>query len=58
MAIGSDPEVGVEFTRWGDMDDMSKLMWFRYMQLHWGPDLLGGYAALIYPTRKEHNNED
>ena len=58
MAIGSDGEIGVTFTRWGDMDDFSKLMWFQHMQLMWGPDLLGGYAILVYPTRKEDSNED
>lgn len=40
------------------MDDFSKLMWFQHMQLMWGPDLLGGYATLVYPTRKEDSNED
>lgn len=58
MAIGSDPEVGVEFARWGDMNELSRHMWFRYMQQHWGADLCGGYAKLIYPTRKEETNED
>jgi hypothetical protein len=47
MAIGSDPEIGMTFARWGDMDNAARAAWFRHIQTHWGADLLGGYATLI-----------
>lgn len=49
MAIGSDPEIGVVFARWGGMDDESRTAWFRYMQERWGSDLMGGYAKVCHP---------
>jgi hypothetical protein len=48
MAIGSDPEIGVVFWRWGDMTDEQKALWFEEIR-SWGSDLLGGYATLCYP---------
>lgn len=48
-AIGSDPELGVLFARWGDMDDSSRAAWFARMRADWGADLLGGYARLCFP---------
>lgn len=49
MAIGSDPEIGVVFTRWGDMDDEQRVAWFRHMREFMGGDLMGGYGKVCYP---------
>lgn len=46
MAIGSDPEIGVKFTRWGDMDAASQQAWFDHIRKMWGADLMGGYATV------------
>lgn len=51
MAIGSDPEIGVAFTRWGDMSEDAKKKWFLHMQETYGSDLMGGYARVIYIDR-------
>lgn len=50
MAIGSDPEIGVEFTRWGLMSEEARLAWFRHMTSAWGGDLCGGYGTLCEPV--------
>jgi hypothetical protein len=49
MAIGSDGEIGVSFSRWGDMDETSRKAWFKFMQEEWGEDLHGKYAKLCFP---------
>jgi len=51
MAIGSEPEIGVEFRRWGLMTEDEKLAWFRFLREHHGPDGVGGYATICYPKR-------
>lgn len=51
MAIGSEPEIGVEFRRWGLMTEEQKLAWFRHMTEVYGPDGVGGYATVCYPKR-------
>jgi len=58
MAIGSDAEIGVQFGRWGDMSESLRERWFRYMQDVWGPDLLEGYAKVIYvdQNKREYYN--
>lgn len=53
MAIGSDPEIGVEFTRWGDMTEEQRNAWFKYMREAYGPDLMGGYGRVIYIDRSQ-----
>lgn len=53
MAIGSDPEIGVQFSRWGDMDDKSKQAWFRHMKNAWGTHLMGGYATVVEVPREQ-----
>ena len=52
MAIGSDPEVGVEFTTWGRMTETAKPLWFAHMKEYWRDDLMGGYANTIYVNRE------
>jgi hypothetical protein len=47
MAIGSEPEIGVEFTTWGQMSETARQAWFGHMQTAWGPDLTGGYGTLV-----------
>lgn len=54
MAIGSEPEIGVQFSRWGLMSDAAKEAWFKHVVTHWGPDLVGEYGSLIY---RQDNNE-
>lgn len=51
MAIGSGAEIGVTFSRWGDMDEKSRQAWFDYMRKTWGSDLVGGYATLVEARR-------
>lgn len=53
MAIGSDAEIGVVFTRWGEMDAQSRLAWFARMRDEWGSDLVGGYGKVCYPRKLE-----
>lgn len=52
MAIGSDPEYGVQFTRWGEMDAASRLAWYDHVRTRWGADLMGGYATVVYNPRQ------
>lgn len=49
VAIGSDPEIGVEFTTWGRMSDEARAAWFLHMTEQWGPDLMGGYGRTAHP---------
>jgi hypothetical protein len=51
MAIGSEPEIGVEFRRWGLMTEDEKLAWFKFLREHHGPDGVGGYGTICYPKR-------
>lgn len=57
MAIGSDPEIGVQFTTWGKMSPTARAAWYNYMRTEWGPDLQQGYGTLVYvdeAKRKEY----
>jgi len=58
VAIGSDAEIGVQFGRWGDMDEPARQRWFEYFPAVWGPNLMGGYAKVIYvdQTRRDFHN--
>lgn len=53
MAIGSAPEVGVEFSRWGEMTEEARSAWFKHIVDEWGADLQGGYAKVVFPNSKE-----
>ena len=53
MAIGSDPEIGKQFTVWKDMNEEQRASWFKHFRQVAGADLLGGYAKLDYAKRKE-----
>ena len=48
MAIGSDPEIGVQFGTWGKMDDTARTRWWYHMQEAWGPTLMEGYGTVVY----------
>jgi len=48
VAIGSTPEYGTAFTRWGLMTDTDRAAWFEHMVTAWGGDLCGGYATLCW----------
>lgn len=50
MAIGSAPEIGATFARWGDMDEASREAWFQRVR-GWVAtgNLMDGYAKLCYP---------
>lgn len=52
MAIGSDPEIGTEFSRWGDMDQEARLKWFSHVRNNWGPDLMGDYGKVCFPNQE------
>lgn len=52
MAIGSAPEIGVQFTTWGRMDDASRQAWFAHIRTNWSGDLMGGYAKTCYPSNQ------
>lgn len=53
MAIGSEPEIGVTFTRWGAMTPEQKRAWWDHMVTHYGHNLLAGYAVIGYPPGRE-----
>lgn len=56
-SIGSDPEIGVQFTRWGAMGEQARSAWFRHIVAHWGGDLCGGYATVCWPQRPDTGQE-
>lgn len=52
MAIGSEPEIGKQFTVWKDMNEQQRAAWFKHFRETAGADCLGGYATLGIPKRK------
>ena len=48
MAIGSAPEIGESFGVWKDMDEKQRQDWFEYMRTYWHPNLMNGYATIVY----------
>jgi len=62
MAIGSEPELGKNFTVWKDMSEQDRVDWFKYMNDNWGKYLQAGYATLLHNKdnpyyKKKYNNE-
>jgi hypothetical protein len=55
MAIGSDPEIGVQFRVFGQMTPELQQEWFQHMREVYGPDLVGGYATLAFPKKLSGN---
>lgn len=53
MAIGSAPEIGTEFTTWGQMTEESRLRWWAHIRNNWGPALVNGYGTLVYADEAE-----
>jgi hypothetical protein len=54
VAIGSQGEIGATFKTYSDYESFDDyLEWARCWREYVGPDLLGGYGTLVYPTRKE-----
>lgn len=47
MAIGSQGEYGKVFGLWKDMDEQTRMEWFKYMEENWVP-LMKGYATLVH----------
>lgn len=47
MAIGSEGEIGTNFTTWGKMSQEDREAWFAYMDAEWNP-LMRGYATLVH----------
>ena len=47
MAIGSEGEIGANFTTWGKMSQEDREAWFAYMDAEWKP-LMRGYATLVH----------
>lgn len=54
MAIGSTPEIGTHFDRWGNMTEEQQQTWFQHMRTVYGPNLYGGYATVHYADRKRY----
>jgi hypothetical protein len=54
VSIGSAPEVGVTFARWGEMDEASRQAWFDRVR-GWveSGNLMIGYANLCFPPGRE-----
>lgn len=51
MAIGSQPTIGETFSTRDDFDSDEALWeWYAIWKETVGPDLLGGYAKLGYPS--------
>lgn len=48
MAIGSEPEIGANFSVWKDMSETDRKAWFKYMNDNWGEYLQAGYATLVH----------
>lgn len=55
MAIGSESEIGIDFTTWGKMSKASRENWFNHIRNDWGPDLLTGYGTLIQITKVDND---
>jgi hypothetical protein len=59
MAIGSAPEIGVQFTTWGKMSPESRLAWFTYIRENWNDNLMNGYATLVpTPNIQQFNQKE
>jgi hypothetical protein len=56
MAIGSEPEAGVNFTVWKDMNAADRLAWWDYMRENWNP-LMNGYATLVHNKENRYYQE-
>lgn len=56
MAIGSEPEAGIKFTVWKDMNDADRLAWWKYMRENWEP-LMKGYATLVHNKENQYYQE-
>lgn len=54
MAIGSEPEVGKNFTIWKDMSEQDRLDWWKYMNENWSPYLMNGYAVLVHDKNNRY----
>jgi len=48
MAIGSEGEIGTNFTVWKGMSEEDRKAWFQYMNDNWGEYLQAGYATLVH----------
>lgn len=58
MAIGSHPEIGVNFGMLKDMTEDEIDAWWAYMEKYWGENLLAGYATLVHDTNNPYYSED
>lgn len=56
MAIGSTPEIGKTFTRFGLMTAEEQREWYNHFRKTAGKDLQGGFATLGYPKRRKKPN--
>lgn len=50
MAIGSAPEIGIEFISFGDLTPDQHHLWYERVKA-FGPTLMDGYGVLHYPFR-------
>ena len=58
MAIGSNPEIGIGFTTWGQMNNLQRDAWFTHMRNVWGNDLAGGYGHVCWPDMSKVEEND
>jgi hypothetical protein len=56
MAIGSEPEIGKTFLRFGLMTEEQQRLWYDHFRKIAGKDLQGGFATLGYPKRRNETN--
>lgn len=53
MAIGSEPEIGMEFTVWGKMTEKAKEAWMAHLKgMRDRGNILEGYANVHYPKNR------
>jgi succinate dehydrogenase flavin-adding protein (antitoxin of CptAB toxin-antitoxin module) len=55
MAVGSEPEIGIEFTTWGKMTEASKEAWLAHLRgMRERGNIFEGYATIHYPKGRQN----
>jgi len=52
MAIGSAPEIGLQFRTGKDMTPENWEEWWQHMRTEWSPNLMAGEGKLVYVTEE------
>ncbi len=50
MAIGSAPEIGLQFRTAKEMTRQDWEQWWKHMRTEWSPNLMAGEGKLVYVT--------